>query len=159
MQSCRILLDEIRIPNDKGIEIAQSIRNGTARLVSDGSFFPEHKAGSSAFILTAGSSKKNKFVGMNWSPGTKEEQNSYRSELAGIDGGLSMIVVILKFFDITEGGIEIALDGKSTLNSAKASSKFLNIFQSSYHLLQDIRNRLTAIPEGINIKWRWVESH
>ena len=65
LQSCRILLDEIRIPNDKGIEIAQSIRNGTARLVSDGSFFPEHKAGSSAFILTAGRSKKNKFVGMN----------------------------------------------------------------------------------------------
>jgi len=100
-----------------------------------------------------------KQVGMDWCPGIKEEQNSYRSELAGIDGGLSMIAVILKFFDITEGGIEIALDGDSALNSAKASREFLNSFQSSYDLLQDIRNRLTAIPEGIKIKWRWVKLH
>ena len=91
-------------------------------------FFPEYKSGSSAFVLTAGRSKKNKFVGMNWSPGTEEEQNSYRSELAGIDRGLSMIAVILKFYDITEGCIEIALDGDSALNSAKVSREFLNIF-------------------------------
>lgn len=31
--------------------------------------------------------------------------------------------------------------------------------QSSYNILQDTRNRLKKLPEGITIKWRRVEGH
>ena len=126
IRSRRILLDEIKIPKDNCAAVVSAIQNGTARLVSDGSYFPDFESGSSAFILTPGRKKKNKLVGVNWVPGTKEDQDPYRSELAGVDGGLSMIAVLIKFFNITEGGIEFALDGESALSLRTAQkSKFV----------------------------------
>lgn len=98
-------------------------------------------------------------MGINWVPGTEEEQNPYRSELAGIDGALSMLAVIIKYYEIEEGGFELALDGQSAMNSAKKSITNLKIQQSSYDILQDIRNRLKILPEGIKVKWRHVEGH
>lgn len=44
----------------------------------------------------------NRLIGVNWSPGKKEDQNPYRSELAGIDGGYSAFAVILQYV-INEG--------------------------------------------------------
>ena len=75
--------------------IVASIRSGKACIITDGSFFPEYDSGSSAFIITAGKTKKNKFVGTNWVPGSKEDQNPYRSELAGINGALSVIKILV----------------------------------------------------------------
>ena len=155
----RILIDEIQIPNDNCTAVVNSIRDGTACLITDGSYYLEHDSGSSAFILTAGRTKKNKLVGVNWVPGSKEDQNPYRSELAGIDGALSMIAVLVQFFDIKQGQIEIALDGLSALKQAKKCIKDLLITQSCYDILQDISNRLKLLPEGIKIKWRHVEGH
>lgn len=110
-----ILIDEVKIPKDKCESIAEAIKKGTVCLIIDGLYFPENEAGSSAFILTAGKTKKNKLIGMNWVPGTREEQDPYRSKLAGINGELSMIAIILIVFDIKQGQIEIALDGLSAL--------------------------------------------
>ena len=159
VSSKRILIDEYRLPRDNCSAIANAIREGKACLISDGSYFPEKESGSSAFILTAGKTKKNRLTGMNWVVGTKQDQNPYRSEIAGIDGALSMVAIIVQFFNIDQGGIEIALDGQSTLNRAKDSIDDLKIGQSCYDILQDIRNRLKLLPKGINIKWRHVEGH
>lgn len=147
-----ILIDKVKIPKDNCEAIAEAIRNGTACLITDGSYFPEKEAGSSAFILTPGKTKRRKLIGMNWVPGTKEEQDPYRSELAGINGGLSMIAIILTAFDIIEGKIEIALDGLSALRRSKDSINNLKIMQSSYDILQDTRNRIKKLPAGIDIK-------
>ena len=54
LSSPRILIDEIILPEDSCAAIAEAIRNGKARIVSDGSYFPEEEAGGSAFIITAG---------------------------------------------------------------------------------------------------------
>ena len=70
-----------------------------------------------------------------------------------------MIKILVQFFNIKHGGIEIALDGESALNSAKKSMNYLYIKQSCYDILQDICNRIKSLPEGINIKWRHVEGH
>ena len=140
IKSPRILLDQIQLPEDDCAAIAKAIKNGKARLVSGGSYFPEKDAGGSVFIISAGKRKDNSLIGFNWSPGTKEDQNPYRSELIGIDGGLSALAVILNFYEITEGGIEIALDGESAMNQAKDKDGYLHISQTLYDILQDIRN-------------------
>ena len=85
------------MPNDNCNSIVNSITEGSACLITDGSYFKEYESGSSAFILTAGKTKKNKLIGKNWVPGSKEDQNPYRSKLAGIDGGLSMLATIIHF--------------------------------------------------------------
>ena len=62
---------------------------------------------------------KNKLKGYNWVPGTKNEQNSYRSELAGINRAFSCIKVIVDYTKITDGSIVIALDGEAALDSVE----------------------------------------
>ena len=131
----RILIDEIRIPNDNCIAIANSIRDGSACLISDVSYFPDYDSSSSAFILTPEKTKKNELVWLHWVPGSKEDQNPYRSELAGINGALSMIVVLVQFFESEQGTIEIALDGESAMNRAKKSVIDLLINQLFYNIL------------------------
>ena len=96
-------------------------------------------------------------MGTNWVTGLEEEQSPYRLELAGMDGALSMVAVTIKFFNIEEGGFTIALDGESAMNTAIASAENLKIHQSCYDILQDIRNRLKLMPDGIEIKWRHVK--
>ena len=64
-----------------------AIGNGCALAVSDGSYDPVTKVGTSDFIIA--SSKANDedlFEGANFVTGTAEEQNAYRSELAGVLG-------------------------------------------------------------------------
>ena len=81
----RILLDKFKLTGDICAAIAKALKNGKARLVSDGSYFPEEDTGGSAFIISAGKRKDNYLIGFNWFPGTKEDQNLYRSEM--VNGG------------------------------------------------------------------------
>ena len=158
-QSPRILIDEYKLPEDNCKAIAEALRNKKAILVSDGSYYKDNEAGGSAFILTPGKTNKNKIIGTNWSPGMKKDQNPYRSELVGINGGLSILGIIIKFFNIKEGGIEIVLDGESALNQAKEDFYQLKSSQSCFDILLDIRNHIKLLPKEFNIEWRWVESH
>ena len=41
----RVLIDYYKLPEDKCVAIAESIKNGTARAISDGSFCPNKKTG------------------------------------------------------------------------------------------------------------------
>ena len=90
-------------------------------------------------------------------PGSPEDQNPYRSELAGINGVLSAIAVIVKMKDINSGDIEIALDGLSAKNQVETNLDYLSVHQTCFDIIQDIRNRIELLP--IKIKWRWVEGH
>ena len=158
-QSPIILLDEYNLTQDNCVAIAKALQNGTAILVSDGSYYKDEEAGGSAFILMPGKTNVNRIVGISWSPGTKVDQNPYRSKLVGIDGGLLILAILLKYFNIMEGGIKIALDGESALNQAKDVNNQLNISQPYFDPLLDIYNHINVLPEKFNIKLRWVESH
>lgn len=48
--------------------------------------------------------------------GGPDDQNPYRSELAGIDGLLLAIALIVQVKNITHGSIEITLDGLAAKN-------------------------------------------
>ena len=72
-------------------------------MVSDGSYFPDEEAGGVAFIISAEKNGHN-LIGLNWSPGTKEDQNPYRSELVGIKDGLSALAIIIIFFKLKKVG-------------------------------------------------------
>ena len=152
----RVLLDWFKLPSDNCAEIAQAISNGKARAISDGSFRPIEKTGTSGFIITPGKTTRNSLKGCNWVPGLKHEQSAYQSELAGINGLLSCIKIIVKKFGITNGSIEIGLDGESAKDQAE-DDYFLKIQQPSFDIILDIRKRIKDLP--IDIKWRWIRGH
>ena len=81
--------------DDEGRHLALAIVKGEAVSVSDGSFDPKTKTGSSAFRLR-GLTREHCFEGTNLVPGHPSEQSSYRSELAGIAGALSVVTAICK---------------------------------------------------------------
>ena len=72
IESPRILLDKLILRGDDCAVIAKALKNGKARLVSDGLYFPEESAGESAFIVSAEKRKDNSLIGFNWSPSRKE---------------------------------------------------------------------------------------
>ena len=70
-------------------KLLSSLVDGSALGVSDGSYFPHEQIGSCAWILS--SSDGSEWIeGGGIIPGPKQEQSSYRSELAG-QTGLSII--------------------------------------------------------------------
>jgi hypothetical protein len=91
-----ILLDSHDMAKDGGLAIVQGIKDGTARIVSDGSYkkdTPIGPAGTSAFYIAPYANNKEEqcITGYNWVTGTKEDQSSYRSEAAGVRGALAVL--------------------------------------------------------------------
>ena len=152
----RILIDDFNVPDDNCKDIADAIKNGTARGISDGSFRPEEEAGTSSFRISPGKTSKHVMKGSNWVPGVKKEQSAYRSELAGIDGILSVLKVIVDFYKIRSGSIELALDGESAMDQANDAG-YLYTSQKSFDIIHDIRARVKKLP--IKIQWRHVRGH
>jgi hypothetical protein len=70
---------------DDGHSLATAILQGKATAVSDGSF--KEGIGTSGFILR-GCHRVLAATGSNIVPGNRQEQSSYRSELAGISGAV-----------------------------------------------------------------------
>ena len=52
---------------------------------------PKDKMGTLSTIIVADKKDTNKVTCLNWVPGLEEDQNPYRSELAGINGALATI--------------------------------------------------------------------
>ena len=150
-QCRRVLLDRFKLPDDNCEDLAEAIVAGKARAISDGSYRPEEETGTSGFIITQGKTTKNALKGCNWVPGLPHEQSPYRSELAGINGVLACLKIIVEKFNITEGSIEIGLDGEAAKDQVE-DNNFLKILQPSFDILVDIRERIKDLP--IDIKWR-----
>ena len=133
------MLQWIQLPSNNCQSIAQAIEDGKARAISDGSLRPIEKTGTSGLFLTARKCTKTKFKGCNWIPGIPKEQNSCRSELAGIDGVLSVIKVIVQHYQIEDGSIKIACNGEAAIDGVK-DDYFLKINQSCFDMIQDIKS-------------------
>jgi hypothetical protein len=156
-----ILLDSHDMAKDGGLAIVQGIKDGTARIVSDGSYkkdTPIRPAGTSAFRIAPYANNKEEqcITGYNWVTGTKEDQSSYRSEAAGVSGALAVLDVLVKYYHIESGSVTIALDGLLALQQC-AGDWPLSIDQPCFDVLQDVRGRLKALP--ITVDFRWVEGH
>ena len=106
------------------------LTNGTALGVSDGSFYPSHKVGACAWIISTPDG--NEWVkGGGIIPGPSHVQSAYRSELGGLLGLLLFLQAIV-LPPSPRSTITIACDGKSALkqvNIKKVSlkSKMLHI--------------------------------
>ena len=91
--------------------------------------------------MVANKKNSNALTGDNWSPGTKEDQTAYRSELTGVDCILAVLAILVKHYNIKKGAITIAFDCETALKTC-AKSDQLSIKMKCFDILQDIRNRL-----------------
>jgi hypothetical protein len=140
--------------SDEGRDVAESIRQGTAYAVSDGSF--KEQRGTSAFLLEGPTGEATRIIGMNEIPGSLEDQSAYRSELGGISGVLATVDCLCRLYHIKGGKIKCGLDGEQAMLHASGTNP-LDPQQPSFDLLVDIRNKVKSSP----IQWEffWIEGH
>ena len=143
------------------INLVEGIRNGTASIVSDGFFeqnSPIGQAGTSAVILAPSTTSQPQHWarGENWVTGPEESQSAYRSELAGVIAGLTVVDILVRHNNITEGGVTLALDGLTAMQES-AGDWPLSIDQKCFDYLQIIRAWIKLSP--LTITFRHVKGH
>ena len=100
--------------------LVEGIRNGTASIVSDGSFKQNSSIGqarTSAVILAPSTTFQPQHWarGEKWVTGPEESQSAYRSKLAGVIAGLTIIDILVRHHNITNGGVTLQLDGEKAM--------------------------------------------
>ena len=145
---------------DNGEAIAHLLTTDQAIAVSDGSYDPMTHQSSSTFIITTRQPTvtylQTSIKGANRVPGPKKAQNSYRAELGGMMGIITTLSLLCKTHHITQGSLEIGLDGESALEK---------VFQDedpvpqdpSYDLILELRRKISLLP--ITIRGKHVEGH
>ena len=98
--SKNILLEKFRLPVDDYQLIASVSEQGTAIIVCDGSFDPNDCLGTAAFLMVTNKQDNNTLAGANWSPGTKDNQTAYKSELRGVNCILVVLAILVKHYNI-----------------------------------------------------------
>ena len=142
---------------DNGLQIAQAIMSNQAIAVSDGSQAPGHCT--SAFTLTTRRTPPPGFpiiTGINVVPGLTEEKDSYRAELGGMIGALTLVEIVCKVHHITQGSIELALDGKSAYEVIFERDR-PSADQKAYDLILSIKRTIKHLP--IQVTGRHVLGH
>jgi hypothetical protein len=134
---------------DGGKTLAEAISKGIAIAVCDGSFKDEF--GTAAYVLE-GETSTNRIVVVLVTPGTDDNQSSYRSELSGIFGVVVMVHLVCEQFTIMDGAIEVGCDCESALRHVfgKGPSFDPGIKDTDYDLRSAIRKMLENSP----ITWK-----
>ena len=137
--------------------MAQAISTDEAIAVSDGSFAAGRST--SAFILTTRHRPPPNFpviTAHNVVPGQAEEQDSYRAELGGLLGVVTLVDILCKTHNLHQGSIEVALDNKSAHDAVFERGR-PHAGQKAYDLILSIKRTLKQIP--IQVKSRHVFGH
>ena len=135
-------------PSQRLQDFADSMKNGTAKTVSDGSY--KDYITTAAYKALQGTPS---FQSTVITPGRAEDQCAYRGELAGLLGIIMMANMICTYFSITHGKITVGCDNTTALwNSFEdhpITSKHAqrDILQAIRHALQ--RSPLHWIPKHV----------
>jgi hypothetical protein len=144
---------------DDGKAMAQAAQKGAAIAVSNGSC--KDGRGTAAFMLKTSEQLQEEggIVGVNLTPGKKENQTSHRSKLGGASGIVEATGTICKLQrSITSiSAVEAGLDGDQEMKNAFGDWPSDPQQVDCCNLLEDLRNKTKQSP----LKWRgcWVEGH
>ena len=112
-----------KVTSSRSIErLIESIEKGKVITVSDGSFIPQEGIGTAAWIITT-EDRKEYIRGVSISPGKKELQSAYRSEILGQLAIHDKLQEMVEEFNITKGGGIIACDGLGALRKSNNKHK------------------------------------
>ena len=142
--------------SDDGHGMALALAAGTGRCVVDGSFHPEHKIGTAAWVLDDGDDNIQS-TGSSRAFGNPTDMSSYRAELFGIYMALNLVHLLCNQFHITDGAIEIGCDNIVAIQKGLAEQFYPSIQHNNFDLLWAIHSLRDKIP--IDIYFRHVRGH
>ena len=132
--------------------IMQDLEKGTLVGVSDGSY--KEGIGTASYIIENLSGTE-RIIGLIEVPGHEDEQDSYRSELAGLYGIVLVLELLESYSTNIKGHIVIACDGKGALHKAfdtqfKASTKLPHF--DILGGIHNMRNKIKCIMLPVHVK-------
>jgi len=152
----KYLLSQLTFSEEIVEGLGHNIRNGTVRVVSDGSFFESTKV--AAFCTRIESDDKmfqlqlQQFV-----PGDPTYMDSYRAECAGILAGFIVLSLICDYHEIEEGGAKVGCDGSAALDMAFQPSWDTRTTDSHFDLVYILHDWFKKIP--ITLRKHWIRGH
>jgi hypothetical protein len=139
--------------DDKILGFITGLQNEGIAAVSDGS--SKDGFGSAAWICTF-------FDGVLSAgfkvPGEPEDQDSYRSEMAGLHAILSVIRAATRIFHLQTVRAHIACDGESALKRSFYNSRPSGFRDSHWDLLTLLQQQIKGMPQLL-LEWHHVAGH
>ena len=151
------LLEHVRGISDRALTaITESIQDGTARIVSDGSFYPATQR--AAFqVRIEDRLKKHQIRVTQYVPGHLKDNDAYRAEAAGICTGFLLLRTICSLQGITQGSIKLGCDGESALEKSTSTSWVIRTSDKHHDILHAAQTFRNQLP--ITIRKHWIRSH
>ena len=152
--SLQWVVEDVSLPEDNGVALAEAIRANQGRCMSDGSL--KDLFGTSGFVSMLKDEQKN-YADTNRIPGEDNDQSSYRSELVGLLANVIIHNAICRAHNITdEHEIIIGCDNESAIWTAFGDDHIAADATSS-DILHAIHYQIKASP----LKWttKWVQGH
>ena len=129
--------------------IVQDIQTGTLVGVSDGSF--KDGIGTACFIIENLQGTE-RIIGVIDVPGHEDEQDAYRSELAGLFGILTVLKQLEKYCGSIMGHVIVACDGKGalfkafdSLNNVSTKCPHFDLLGGIHHLRKELKCTLLPV--------------
>jgi len=135
--------------------LTDSIRRGNAIGVSDGSFCPQARKGSSAAVIKCQTTDQ-RLQAVNLVPGHPRNQSSHRSERAGILAMVKLLQMLHEEHDLTNGSFTFGLDNEEA-RLAVMSQDGPKVSKADYDMILDIRKSIDTLPTIFDSKW--IEGH
>ena len=146
------LLQNLSADKENVEGIANSIKDGHARIVSDGSYY--EGTGVATFVVRIESADKQYSLDTEqYVPGVLAENDAYRAEATGILAGLCICWAICKYKDITGGNVKIRCDGESALNMAMHEQWDVRTSDKHYDIIDMIHCRKKTISQTMTKHW------
>ena len=134
--------------------IIRSIREGNCAVVTDGSFFPTTNRSAAAYVI-GNEAAHRRLIGRCFVVGPPTSFSAYRSELAGIHGGLSFIQGLCESYDIQQGRIVLACDNEGAIKRIKTG--LVRLQDKHFDYISAIITILSKLP--ITVQITHVEGH
>jgi hypothetical protein len=144
----------LRLTKGTWEDVISSLQAGTLYVISVGSFVASYLTG--AFIMEDHSNTcqvQNCVI----APGRATDMSAYRGELSGIYASVFLIYSLCKFFQITDGSVELGCDGQSALTQAFMQYTPHSVDCPSYDLIMAIHH--LRHETGISWTHQYVAGH
>ena len=142
------------LPTNNCDNLKQSIIQGTAVAISDGSF--KDKYGTTGFIIT-GDSIDSAIVGATPCLGRRELHDAYRAELTGLLAMLIVLEQVCEFHQITEGKVCLSCDNDTALERCMDDEWAIKITDSNWDVIRSAKAIKQRLP--IKITYEKVKGH
>ena len=127
--------------------ILESIQAGNCAVVTDGSFFPSSSQGAAAYVV-GNEAAHRRLVGRCYIAGPISAYSAYRAELAGIHGGLLLILGLCTSYNIEKGRIILGCDSKGALSRIQKGQ--IKLQDKHFDYISAIITILKKLPITVN---------